>query len=88
MTRTFYIPVFKNMSDELIANVTAATTSSVSLAWNKIDSATGYQVQIGDAYGNWADYAYTGETNLTFSNLQSAYRFPVRIRAYTKKVAI
>ena len=85
MTRTFYIPVFKNMSDELIVNVTASTTSSVSLAWNKIDSATGYQVQIGDAYGNWADYAYTGETNLTFSNLQSAYRFPVRIRAYTQK---
>ena len=85
MTRTFYIPVFKNMSDDLVINVTAATTNSVSLAWNKIDSATGYQVQIGDADGNWADYAYTGETNLTFSNLQSAYRFPVRIRAYTQK---
>lgn len=88
MTRTFYIPVFKNMSDELIVNVTASTTSSVSLAWNKIDGATGYQVQIGDASGNWCDYTYTGETNLTFSNLQSAYRFPVRIRAYTKKAAI
>lgn len=84
MTRTFYIPVFKNMSGDLTINVTDSTTSSVSISWNKIDGVTGYQIQTQDANGNWVDYTYTGETNVTFSNLQSAYRFPLRIRSYTQ----
>lgn len=85
MTRTFYIPIYQNMKDEISISVVDATENSVSISWNKIENATNYQVQYQDVYGNWIDYAFTADTAITFANLQPASLFAVRIRAFTQK---
>lgn len=84
MTRTFYIPIYQNMKDEISISVVDATENSISISWNKIENATNYQVQYQDAYGNWIDYAFTADTAITFVNLQPASFFAVRIRAFTQ----
>ena len=45
MTRTFYIPIYQNMKDEISISVVDATENSVTISWNKIENATNYQVQ-------------------------------------------
>ena len=85
LTRTFYIPVFGNMSNDVgstAITINDSTQSSVTVSWNACDNAQGYQVQTTDASGNWVDYTYTNETSLTIENLNKASRFSLRVRGY------
>lgn len=85
ITKTFYIPVYKNMPNDVSATsitVNDATTSSVTLSWAAVSGAQGYHVQICDEGGDWRDYTYTADTSITISNLESAKRYGVRVRGY------
>ncbi len=85
MTRTFYIPVFNNMPNDVgqtAISITNASTNSVSLSWTGANNAQAYQVQITDATGNFVDYTYTPATSLTIVNLLPSSIFAVRVRGY------
>lgn len=83
--RTFYIPVFDNMPNDVGTtqiNLNSYSENSVSISWNEAFNAAAYQVQMTDANGNWFDYAYTQQTSLSISNLQPGFAFSVRVRGY------
>ncbi len=83
--RTFYIPVFDNMPNDVGAtqiNINGYSENGVSLSWSNAFNAAAYQVQMTDANGNWFDYTYTQQTSLNISNLQPGFVFCVRVRGY------
>ena len=62
---------------------TARTTSAQKVAWNKVPSASGYQVQRSNNGGtSWSSYYSTSGTSYVFSSLTAGGKYKFRVRAY------
>ncbi len=91
MTKTFSIPVFKNMPNEdgfdtnvaAVKNlkVTGYTNTSTSLSWDAVKDASGYQVQVFRS-GGWTNYSNTSSTKITVTGLITCGAYLFRVRAY------
>lgn len=77
--------VYFNITTSTVNNInlTKRSTNSLTLQWDKVSKATGYQIQI---YKNscWNTVATTTDTSYTIKDLKCATRYSVRIRAYKK----
>ena len=92
-TKTFEIPVFNAMPNESSNPVSVAkvtnlkisgyTANSVSLSWNKVSGADGYQVQVYRS-GAWTTYDTTTSKSIKVSGLISCGAYLFRVRAYEK----
>lgn len=71
------IPAVQNVSS------TAATTNSVSLTWNSVSGAKGYQVEYTKDGSNWSNINVFGQTNATVSGLDSGKKYYFRVRGFT-----
>lgn len=89
VTKTFVIPVYINMPEELgISGLTAALNddSSALISWNAAAGASGYQVQM-NVSGQWIDIANTN-LNYTYAyNLEPKRTYVFRARAYVNNGA-
>lgn len=93
VTKTFSIPVFKNMPNDTstapkLAQVTGlkatgSDTKQINLEWNKVSNATGYVV---DIYKNGAYVKYTSTTSnkISVTGLNSFQAYTFRVKAYYK----
>lgn len=92
MTKTFSIPVFKNMPNETnkapeLSAVTGlkatSDTKNIYLSWNSVANATGYVVE-KYTDGKYVKYATVKENKATVSGLGSFQAYTFRVRAYYK----
>lgn len=64
---------------------TARTAAAQKVAWNKVATATGYQVQISNAAGNkWVLTRATTATSFVFKGLKAGNNYKFRVRFYIK----
>lgn len=59
------------------------TTSSITLEWDAVDNATGYQIYYREC-GKWKTKVATKNTSITFKNLPDAKPYRFAVRAYYK----
>ncbi|MGN0448031.1 MAG: leucine-rich repeat protein, partial [Acutalibacteraceae bacterium] len=65
------------------AKVTSPSKGKVTLTWNAVSGATGYQVYYKSGNGSWKLYKTTSKpTTYTFSNLKSGTKYTFAVRAY------
>ncbi len=65
--------------------VTDNATKNVSLSWNSMKGATGYEVvRVNIATGQWMSVGLTKETSLTVKQLSPAVTYKFKVRAYTE----
>lgn len=64
--------------------VSNKTTGSVTLSWNKVDSAEGYEVYKTDSSGKYQKITTVTSTSYTISNLKAGESFKCKVRAYGK----
>ncbi len=88
MTKTFSIPVFNDMvnddiSVDKVQSLKASGNDSVSvtLKWNAVSNATGYQVQLYRG-GKWVTFGTTKSTTLRVNTLSNLCVYYFRVRAY------
>lgn len=92
VTKTFYIPVFKNMPGDTTAQVqtpadvtgltvTNTDSKSISLSWNAVKGVTGYRIELYDN-GAYSYYGKTSGTTFTVSGLESCKGYKIRVKAY------
>ncbi len=90
ITKTFSIPVFNNMpldGDDLNVDtvknlqVTGYSNTAVSLGWNAVSGASGYQIQVFRS-GGWTNYGTTTSTKTTVTGLITCGAYLFRVRAY------
>ena len=63
--------------------VSSKTTSSITLKWNSVKRADGYQVyQYDSVSGQWERLINTGKTSYKITNLESGASYKFRIRPY------
>ncbi len=65
------------------AKITKRSSSYLTIQWDKVANASGYQIQI---YKNstWQTIAATSDTSYTIKDLNAATNYSIRIRAYKK----
>ncbi len=82
---TFSIPVYKNMPNDIskVSNVKTelVTADTVKISYNKISSATGYQIQIKESGGDWKHYVHTTYTSKNWQ-FEEGKTYQMRIRTY------
>ena len=69
------VPILGKVSN---GKIDTSNDSTISLSWDKVENATGYQV----LYNN--NYKTTLDTNIQLNNLKSATEYKIKVRAYTK----
>lgn len=65
------------------ARYTSATVDSVSLAWNAVSGAKGYQVEYTKDGSNWSSVDVFGKTNTTVTGLDHGKKYYFRVRGFT-----
>jgi len=90
VTKTFSIPVFNNMPNDTASisvgtvsglQVTGYSNTAVSLGWDTVSGATGYQVQVFRS-GGWTNYSTTTSNKITVTGLITCGAYLFRVRAY------
>ena len=80
-----YIDTYTAPISKLTLKHSARTANALKVSWNKVKTATGYQVQISTKDGKKWDKYYTleaGTTVYTFKNLAAGNAYKFRVRFY------
>lgn len=91
ITKKFIIPVFTNMPNDTVPEInvdkvknlkaTANDSVSVTIAWDKIPDASGYQVQVYRS-GQWQTFKTTKSNSIRVTGLGALCIYKFRVRAY------
>lgn len=76
---------FTAPTGKLTLKHSARTANAIKVQWNKVATATGYQVQISNAAGNaWGKAYVTTANTYLFKNLAAGNNYKFRVRFYIK----
>ena len=86
--KNYYGPVSATLKAQCaltpVSGVKASvTTSAATLSWNKVGSASGYQVYMKNG-SKWVGKGNVTSAKCTIKGLKAATKYPIRLRAYKK----
>lgn len=97
VTKKFVIPVFNNMPNDTVPDIsvnkisglkaTGSDSVSVTIEWDKVSGADGYNVQVYRG-GKWTDYSTVTANSLRITGLGSLCIYKFRVRAFINNAGI